>query len=142
MKQNNGQPADLTKLGVKLPDSVMNNISEKTADLAGEALDASGIYAKVSAGMADFILNGISFFIAFAAAILYTAGMLTAQSNQRLKEERCYQLAKSYSDVLKNELIKYDKKYADDGSTVYNFTVSAQYYQVAQAQAAQESANQ
>ena len=31
---------------------------------------------------------------------------------------------------------------ADDGSTVYNFTVSAQYYQVAQAQAAQESANQ
>ena len=62
--------------------------------------------------------NGISmalvlcvsaFFIAFAAAILYTAGMLTAQSNQRLKEERCYQLAKSYSDVLKNELTKYDK---------------------------------
>lgn len=41
VKQNNGQPADLTKLGVKLPDSVMNNISEKTADLAGEALDAS-----------------------------------------------------------------------------------------------------
>jgi hypothetical protein len=56
VEQNNGQPADLTKLGVKLPDSVMNNISEKTADLAGEALDASGIYAKVSAGMADFIL--------------------------------------------------------------------------------------
>ncbi len=48
VEQNNGQPADLTKLGVKLPDSVMNNISEKTADLAGEALDASGIYAKVS----------------------------------------------------------------------------------------------
>ena len=61
---------DLTKLGVKLPDSVMNNISEKTADLAGEALDASGIYAKVSAGMADFILNGISFFIAFAVGMI------------------------------------------------------------------------
>ena len=70
VEQNNGQPADLTKLGVKLPDSVMNNISEKTADLAGEALDASGIYAKVSAGMADFILNGISFFIAFAVGII------------------------------------------------------------------------
>ena len=78
--------------------------------------------------------NGISmalvlcvsaFFIAFAAAILYTAGMLTAQSNQRLKEERCYQLAKSYSDVLKNELIKYDKKYADDGSTVGDGTFYA-----------------
>lgn len=69
--------------------------------------------------------NGISmalvlcvsaFFIAFAAAILYTAGMLTAQSNQRLKEERCYQLAKTYSDVLKNELTKYDNKYTDDGN--------------------------
>ena len=78
--------------------------------------------------------NGISmalvlcvsaFFIAFAAAILYTAGMLTAQSNQRLKEERCYQLAKSYSDVLKNELTKYDKKYTDDGSTVGNGTFYA-----------------
>ena len=70
VEQNNGQPADLTKLGVKLPDSVMNNISEKTADLAGEALDASGIYAQVSAGMADFILNGISFFIAFAVGMI------------------------------------------------------------------------
>ena len=70
VEQNNGQPADLTKLGVKLPDSVMNNISEKTADLAGEALDASGIYAQVSVGMADFILNGISFFIAFAVGIV------------------------------------------------------------------------
>lgn len=64
------QPADLTKLGVKLPDSVMNNISEKTADLAGKALDASGIYAQVSVGMADFILNGISFFIAFAVGMI------------------------------------------------------------------------
>lgn len=70
VEQNNGQPADLTKLGVKLPDSVMNNISEKTADLAGEALDASGIYAQVSVGMADFILNGISFFIAFAVGMI------------------------------------------------------------------------
>lgn len=70
VEQNNGQPEDLTKLGVKLPDSVMNNISEKTADLAGEALDASGIYAQVSVGMADFILNGISFFIAFAVGMI------------------------------------------------------------------------
>ena len=45
-------------------------ISEKTADLAGEALDASGIYAQVSVGMADFILNGISFFIAFAVGMI------------------------------------------------------------------------
>ena len=83
VEQNNGQPADLTKLGVKLPDSVMNNISEKTADLAGEALDASGIYAKVSAGMADFILNGISFFIAFAA------GMRTEKRDRKDRNRTC-----------------------------------------------------
>lgn len=45
-----------------------------------------------------------AFFIAFAAAILYTAGLMTAQSNMRLKEERCYQLAKSYAKVLDGEL--------------------------------------
>lgn len=36
VEQNNGQPADLTKLGVKLPDSVMNNISEKQQTLPGK----------------------------------------------------------------------------------------------------------
>ena len=71
--------------------------------------------AKKGISMA-LVLCVSAFFIAFAAAILYTAGMLTAQSNQRLKEERCYQLAKSYSDVLKSELTKYDNKYTDDGS--------------------------
>lgn len=78
--------------------------------------------------------NGISmalvlcisaFFIAFAAAILYTAGMLTAESNQRLKEERCYQLAKSYSDVLKNELVKYGRKYTDSGNVTGDGTFYA-----------------
>ena len=63
--------------------------------------------------------NGISmavvlcvsaFFVAFAAAILYTAGMLTAQSNLRLKQERCSQLAKSAADVLDQELQKYTNR--------------------------------
>ena len=63
--------------------------------------------------------NGISmvvvlcvsaFFVAFAAAILYTAGMLTAQSNQRLKQERCSQLARSAANVLDQELQKYTNK--------------------------------
>ena len=49
-----------------------------------------------------------AFFVAFAAAMVYAAGMVTAQSNQRLKEERCYQLAKSYGKVLTNELSKYE----------------------------------
>lgn len=47
-----------------------------------------------------------AFFLAFAAAILYTAGLLTAQSNKRLEEERCYQLAKSYAAVLEEQLTK------------------------------------
>ena len=77
--------------------------------------------------------NGISmavvlcvsaFFIAFAAAILYTAGLVTAQSNQRLKEERCYQLAKSYAKVLTGELKKYDTKYDTQG----NVTGSGTFY--------------
>ena len=38
-----------------------------------------------------------AFFIAFAAAIVYTAGLLTAQSNQRLKEQRCSHIAASYA---------------------------------------------
>ena len=36
-----------------------------------------------------------AFFVAFAAAILYTAGLLTSQSTGRLKEERSYLLAQS-----------------------------------------------
>ncbi len=66
-----------------------------------------------------------AFFVAFAAAMVYAAGMVTAQSNQRLKEERCYQLAKSYGKVLTKELTKYQKKYQDDGKVAENGTFYA-----------------
>mgnify|MGYP004551296809 FL=1 len=56
-----------------------------------------------------------AFFIAFAAAIVYTAGLLTAESNHRLLEERCYQLAKSAADVMDKELTSYSQK---KGNTV------------------------
>lgn len=65
-----------------------------------------------------------AFFIAFAAAILYTAGLVTAQSNQRLKEERCFRLAKSYAEVLTEELEKYDTRYDTNG----NVTGSGTFY--------------
>ena len=76
--------------------------------------------------------NGISmvvvicvsaFFVAFAAAILYTAGLLTAQSNLRLKEERCNQLATSAAKVLNEELVKYDNRSNDatQDNTFYAF---------------------
>lgn len=60
-----------------------------------------------------------AFFVAFAAAILYTAGVLSAQSTQRLKEERCYQLAKSYSNVLEAELEKYSTKGATEAANSF-----------------------
>lgn len=74
--------------------------------------------------------NGISmaivlcvsaFFVAFAGAILYTTGLLTAQSNLRLKEERCYQLAKSYAKVLDTELTTPDEKVSQIGMDFYAF---------------------
>lgn len=61
-----------------------------------------------------------AFFVAFAAAMVYAAGMVMAQSNQRLKEERCYQLAKSYGQVLEKELTKYESK-EDGAGSFYAF---------------------
>ena len=61
-----------------------------------EQLKANG---KKGVSMA-LVLCISAFFMAFAAAILYTAGVVTAQSTHRLEEERCYRLAKSYAEVL------------------------------------------
>lgn len=71
-----------------------------------------------------------AFFVAFAAAMVYAAGMVTAQSNQRLKEERCYQLAKSYGKVLTKELTKYEKKTDDAGNSLASgsFYTFANYF--------------
>ena len=62
-----------------------------------------------------------AFFIAFAAAIVYTAGLLTAESNHRLLEERCYQLAKSAADVMDKELTYYSQKKNSSRKTFYDF---------------------
>lgn len=51
-----------------------------------EQLKANG---KKGVSMA-LVLCISAFFMAFAAAILYTAGVVTAQSTHRLEEERCY----------------------------------------------------
>ena len=71
-----------------------------------EQLKANG---KKGVSMA-LVLCISAFFMAFAAAILYTAGVVTAQSTHRLEEERCYRLAKSYADVLGRELTRYQNK--------------------------------
>ena len=62
-----------------------------------------------------------TFFIAFAVAILYTAGLLTAQTSERLLQERCYQLAASYAGVLDAELTKYEKVSDSPSDTFYAF---------------------
>ena len=71
-----------------------------------EQLKANG---KKGVSMA-LVLCISAFFMAFAAAILYTAGVVTAQSTHRLEEERCYRLAKSYAEVLGRELTRYQNK--------------------------------
>ena len=62
-----------------------------------------------------------AFFLAFAAAIVYTAGLLTAEANARLEQERCYQLAKSYAKVLDTELTSYTRKTEENSTTFYGF---------------------
>ena len=92
--------------------------------MAGKGWKQLKVNAKNGISMA-VVLCVSAFFIAFAAAILYTAGMVTAQSNQRLKEERCYQLAKSYAGVLTDELKRYDTKYDAQGNTTGSGTFYA-----------------
>lgn len=48
-----------------------------------------------------------AFLVAFALAMVYTAGMMLSQANKRLKQERCYQMAKSFAQVLDEELARY-----------------------------------
>ena len=45
--------------------------------------------------------------LAFALAMVYTASLMMARANRRLEQERCYQLAKSFAEVLEYELGKY-----------------------------------
>ena len=48
--------------------------------------------------------------MAFALAMLYTAGLLLARAHRRLEQERSYQLAQSFAKVLEEELkADYDK---------------------------------
>lgn len=47
-----------------------------------------------------------AFLVAFALAMVHTAGLMLSQANQRLKQERSRQLARSFSQVLYEELQK------------------------------------
>ena len=47
-------------------------------------------------------------FTAFSLTLLQSAGLMLSQANRRLEQERCYQLAKSFAEVLEKELFKYN----------------------------------
>ena len=58
-----------------------------------------------NAGVAMILtLCAAALFLAFTAALVYSASVLLASANALLPQERCYQQAKTFSDVLENEL--------------------------------------
>lgn len=63
-----------------------------------------------------------AFLVAFALAMIYTAGLMLSQANKRLRQERCYQLAKSFAETLDYELTRYDTPAAADADSFYLFT--------------------
>lgn len=62
-----------------------------------------------------------SLFLAFALALVSVANLLLSRANQRLDQERCYQLAKSFAQVLDRELKKYETMPAPGSSTFYEY---------------------
>ena len=60
----------LSGLGINLPQDVLTDISQRTAHAADSILDSSGTYSMIAEEIADFILKGISFFLAMAIAMI------------------------------------------------------------------------
>lgn len=48
-----------------------------------------------------------AFLVAFALAMIYTASLSLSRANRRLTQERSYQLARSFSEMLEEELKRY-----------------------------------
>lgn len=61
---------ELAKLGIGLPASVMEDVMEKMADTANTVIENSGIYRVIAESMTSFIIQGMSFFIAFIVGVL------------------------------------------------------------------------
>lgn len=61
---------ELRSLGMNVPDAVLEGIVEKSVDAADRFLEESGVYAQLAAGLAEFIVEGISFLVALAFAWL------------------------------------------------------------------------
>lgn len=61
---------DFAELGIQLPETVVDQILEKAGSAAGEVMEASGIYTAIAQALADFVIEGLAFFIAFIFASL------------------------------------------------------------------------
>ena len=59
------EEAGLAELGINLPENIIEDIIAQTSGAANNFLEESGTYTALSQGMADFMLQGLSFFIAF-----------------------------------------------------------------------------
>ena len=65
-----------------------------------------------------------AFLVAFALAMVYTAGLMLSGANQRLDRERCIQLAKSFARTLDRELLRYgspEEAKTDSSDSFYLF---------------------
>lgn len=59
---------ELMNLGVNVPNSVIEGILQNTSGVADDFLEESGIYDQIAAGLANFVVEGISFVIALVLA--------------------------------------------------------------------------
>ena len=67
-KESSPDNQELSQFGIMLPDSVVNDIFEKTGNMAGEIIEQSGLYDEIAKQIAEFVVEGIAFLIALVAA--------------------------------------------------------------------------
>lgn len=65
-----------------------------------------------------------AFLAAFALAMIYTGSLLLSRANRRLEQERCYQLASSFAQVLDEELSRYTEPPASGDAAAAEYAVS------------------
>lgn len=84
-----------------------------------------------SQGSSLIIVVCVSAFLAvFALAMIYTGSLLLSRANRRLEQERCYQLARSFGEVLDKELMDSYTNLLNPGDAGYD-EYNASFYRFA-----------
>lgn len=68
-----GGQEELEKLGIGLPESVMESVMEKMADTANTMIEESGLYRVIAESMTEFIIQGMSFFLTFIIGLILSS---------------------------------------------------------------------